>query len=81
MYNDFAGRPSWDQASILYAVASESGYWELNNKGRVEVAEDGSNQWINGASGNHSYLVEKIAPEEIAKVIDALMVGIYRPGF
>ena len=81
LYNDFAGRPSWDQASILYAVASESGYWELNNKGHVEVAEDGSNQWINGASGNHSYLVEKIAPEEIAKVIDALMVGIYRPGF
>lgn len=80
LYNNFAGRPSWDQASILYAVAAESGYWELNDEGHVEVAEDGSNQWISGAPGNHSFLVEKMAPEEIAKVIDALMVGVYPQG-
>lgn len=79
-YNNFAGRPSWDQASVLYAVVPESGYWELNNKGQVEVAGDGSNQWISGAPGNHFHLVEKMAPEEIVKVIDALMVGIYPQG-
>lgn len=81
LYNNFAGRPSWDQASILYAVAAENGYWELNNKGYVEMAEDGSNKWISGEPSNHAYLVEKMAPEEVAKVIDALMVGVYRPGF
>jgi len=81
LYNNFAGRPSWDQVSILYAVAAENDYWDLNNLGHVQVHEDGSNKWIDGKAGSQSYLVEKMSPEEVAKIIDALMVGIYSPGF
>lgn len=81
LYNNFAGRPSWDQASILYAVASHKDYWEINNKGYVMVDKDGSNQWIVGQTTEHSHLVRKMSPEEIAKIIDALMVGIYSPAF
>ena len=81
LYNGFAGRPSWDQASILYAIAPDQDYWEVKKGGHVRVEADGSNQWIEGKETNHAYLVEKMAPTEVAKIIDALMAGIYRPGF
>ena len=56
-------------------------YWKLSPKGNVIVNEDGSNSWENEPEGLHQYLIESLPPNEIAKVIDALMVGIYRPGF
>ncbi|HLW19570.1 MAG TPA: nucleoside hydrolase [Cyclobacteriaceae bacterium] len=81
LYNNFAGRPSWDQASILYAISPSGDYWDVNNEGFVRVEEDGSNKWVDGKESNHGYLVEKMNPGEVAKVIDALMIGIYQPGF
>jgi hypothetical protein len=45
------------------------------------VLEDGSNKWINGKESNQAYLIEKMKPTEVAKIIDALMVGIYGPSF
>lgn len=80
LYNQFFGRQSWDQAALLYAL-SEKAYWELSEPGKVLVYEDGSNAWEADPSGNHRYLKEKLAPQEIAKILDALMVGMYRPGF
>jgi purine nucleosidase len=77
LYNDFAGRPSWDQTSILYAVANPEMYWELEVNGSNTVTEDGSNKWVDGKVGNHSFLKEKMNPEEVAKIIDALMAGIF----
>lgn len=81
LYNGFAGRPSWDQASILYAVTADQDYWELKKGGYVRIEADGSNQWVEGNETNQAYLVEKMAPGEVAKIIDALMAGIYRPGY
>ncbi len=81
LYNDFAGRPSWDQASILYAIFPESDYWIIKKGGFVLVEEDGSNKWISGKINNHAYLTEKMNPNEVAKIIDALMIGIFSPKF
>lgn len=81
LYNGFAGRQSWDQASILYAVSDDKGYWDLVTAGKCVVAEDGSNTWENGEAENHAYLVKKADPTEVAKIIDALMVGVYSVDF
>ncbi|WPP50333.1 nucleoside hydrolase [Catalinimonas niigatensis] len=81
LYNNFEGRQSWDQASILYALSSSNDYWDLQNEGSCIVAEDGSNQWVQEDQPKQAYLLEKMNPVEIAKVIDALMIGIYSATF
>jgi inosine-uridine nucleoside N-ribohydrolase len=81
LYNDFKGRQSWDQTSVLFAVTSHE-YWELKDNGQCIVEKDGSNRWISGpVNPKQAYLAEKINPAELAKIIDALMSGIYKPGF
>ncbi len=81
LYNNFQGRQSWDQASILYAVSSSNEYWEVNRNGTCIVNEDGSNSWMDGPVSNHGYLKEKMNPAEVAKVVDALMVGNFSTGY
>lgn len=81
LYNNFEGRQSWDQAAILYAISSSNDYWDLKKVGHCVIAEDGSNQWIQGKDNNQAYLLEKMKPEEVAKTIDALMIGIYSTNF
>jgi inosine-uridine nucleoside N-ribohydrolase len=81
LYNNFQGRQSWDQVAVLYAVSPDKGYFDEKSGGYTVVAEDGSNRWIGEKQTNQSYLIEKVPPLEIAKIIDALMTGIYRPGF
>lgn len=80
LYNDFAGRQSWDQSMLLYVISPDS-YWELSPKGNAVVHEDGSNKWEVNGGATQQYLIEKVPPTEVAKVIDALMVGVYREGF
>lgn len=81
LYNDFKGRQSWDQTSVLFAVSSHA-YWDIKNDGRCVVEKDGSNRWIQGPlNPKQAYLAEKVNPAEIAKIIDALMMGIYKAGF
>jgi inosine-uridine nucleoside N-ribohydrolase len=81
LYNNFKGRASWDQASVLYAVTNSNDYWDLQKEGQVVVSEDGSNKWHSGENDHQAYLVEKMDPNEVAKIIDALMIGIYSPRF
>ncbi|SHG16058.1 Inosine-uridine nucleoside N-ribohydrolase [Fodinibius roseus] len=82
LFNNFEGRQSWDQSAVLYAVSPfKNEYWEVNREGYVKVNEDGSNTWVPGRKSNHAHLVEKMDPDEIAKIIDALMTGIYSSKF
>ena len=81
LYNNFQGRPSWDQASVLYAISNSSDYWDLQKEGHLVIAEDGGNQWVAGENENQAYLVEKMKPTEVAKIIDAIMTGIYSSDF
>ncbi|SHM73101.1 Inosine-uridine nucleoside N-ribohydrolase [Cyclobacterium lianum] len=80
LFNDFSGRQSWDQSILLYLVSPEK-YWDLGPKGNAVVYQDGSNTWKMDKNGQQQYLLPKMAAGEIAKVLDALMVGIYRPAF
>lgn len=82
LFNNFEGRQSWDQAAVLYAVSPfRKEYWKVNAEGRVQVNDDGSNRWLAGQKSHHSHLVKKMDPDEIAKIIDALMSGIYSRRF
>lgn len=81
LYNNFQGRQSWDQASVLYAIAPHE-YWDVKRNGRCIVEKDGSNRWVEDNPNKYQgYLVEKTNPAEVAKIIDALMTGIYNKKF
>ena len=78
LYNGLNDRQSWDQTAVLYAVRGLDGglsdYWDLQTQGYLHVNEDGSNEWGNSPDKDHAYLVRKMAPKKIAKVIEELML-------
>lgn len=69
---DSAGRMSWDQTAVLVAVKGHAPFYTLQ-KGKMTVAPDGSNGWLND-KGNHAYLIEKEAPEDVQALINRLMM-------
>jgi hypothetical protein len=82
LYNGLNDRQSWDQTAVLYAVrgldGGLSGYWDLATSGTMHVREDGGNVWRNTPDKQHSHLLPKMPPEEIAAVIEELM--LHQPG-
>jgi inosine-uridine nucleoside N-ribohydrolase len=71
---------SYDQTAVLYAVRGLGDYWEANRDGRNRVHEDGSNEWVPGPSSGHAYLVEKMPREEVARIIEDLMLMRFERG-
>lgn len=76
LYNNFAGRPSWDQASILLLNADYSKYFDLITGGYCQVDPDGSNNWIAGATSNQCYVSFKSGAigKEIAAAINNMLI-------
>ena len=68
------GRPSWDQTAVLAGVRDPGLYWDVVSGGRCVVTADGSNTWESDPQGTHAYLAVKTPPEELARLIDGLMV-------
>ena len=76
--NDAEGRMSWDETAVLVAVRGYAPFYTLQ-RGRMVVSEtDGFNTWIDDDSGPHFYLVEKLPPANVQKVINDLMM--HQPG-
>jgi len=75
LFNNFAGRQSWDQLAVLQLIDSANEYFSFIN-GRCIVASDGSNTWEKTKKGNHRYLVlnPEIESMEISHLIDSLML-------
>jgi len=69
---DSAGRMSWDETAVLVAV---KGYkpWYREEKGRITVHEDGSNDWIRKSSA-HSHLVEVASPVIVEHLINTILM-------
>lgn len=75
---------SFDQTSVLYAVRGLRDYWTAHTTGRNYVRADGSNEWraepeaeigrTADGSWEHAYLIEKMPREELARIIEDLMV-------
>jgi len=79
LYNGLNNRESWDQTAALYAVRGLDGglaeFWDLKTTGHCHVEPDGTTEWRGAPDKDHTYLVEKKPPEEVAAAIEALMVA------
>jgi inosine-uridine nucleoside N-ribohydrolase len=65
---------SYDQTAVHFAVRGLNDYWTAESSGYNYINEDGSNQWRKDAERDHSYLIEFISREKLAKIIEDLMV-------
>ena len=74
LYNNFAGRPSWDQVAVLMVNDDYKKYFDLVTDGYCQVDADGSNRWIRGTKRNHSYIALKTGADvkEIAAKINKM---------
>ncbi len=80
LYNDFAGRPAWDQVAVLLLDEKADQYFDFVKQGHVTVNADGSNMWNAGtkANKNHVYVRIKpdISPDSIARYMDELTISL-----
>ena len=67
---DSAGRMSWDETAVFIAVKGYENFYSVE-KGMMVVKDDGSNAWVEG--NRHAYLVEKISPTQVEKLINQLI--------
>jgi len=78
LYNGLKHRQSWAQTAVLYAArgldGGLAGFWDVRSGGFLHVHEDGSNVWQESPGKKHSYLLKKMPPQQIADVIEGLMM-------
>ncbi len=73
---DQQGRMSWDQTAVLVAVRGAAPFYDTQ-RGRFITRADGSNGWQDDPNGPHTRLVQKMAPDSVAREIETLMM--HRP--
>lgn len=76
-FNGLKDRQSWDQTAVLYAVRGAAAYWTESEPGLCLMHVHGSsgyNEWIPTPRKDHRYLVEKMPPAEVGRVIEDLMM-------
>jgi inosine-uridine nucleoside N-ribohydrolase len=68
---------TYDQTAVLYAVKNGVGtYWHRVKGGYCVPDENsGGNKWITGSPGNQSYLRLTMDPEEMALLIESIMIN------
>jgi inosine-uridine nucleoside N-ribohydrolase len=67
---------TFDQTAVLYAVRNGTGtYWEKVSGGICVPDERGGNTWIEKEGSKHTYLRLIMDPEELAPVIEKMMLG------
>ena len=81
LYNNFAGRPAWDQVAVLLLDERGAGqYLEFIGNGYVRVNPDGSNDWQTGTAANkrHAYVRIRpgVEPDVIARYMDDLVIAL-----
>jgi len=72
--NNVTERSSWDLVAVLYAVRGLGDYFDAVSDGHCVVAEDGTNKWVPGQHKNHSYLLYKMPPAQLAETIENLLL-------
>lgn len=76
LYNDFAGRASWDQIAVFLLREDAGKYFQTVRGGYCKVYDDGSNRWLTARDSKHEYVELKpgVDLDEIAKAIDDMVV-------
>jgi inosine-uridine nucleoside N-ribohydrolase len=75
-FNRLENRQSWDQTAVLYAVRGARDYWTESEPGLALMHARGRlgyNEWIPTPRKSHRYLIEKMPPGDVARVIEDLM--------
>ncbi len=76
-YNGLQPRESWDLTAVLFAVRGERDYWRLSEPGFCLMhhrVTHGYNEWIPTPKKQHRYLIEKMPPAELGRVIEDLLI-------
>ena len=78
LHNGLAGRPSWDQIAVHYAVITAGGqqskFW-TPAQGRNSVLPDGSNRWLDEKGIAHVYLIQRGETADIVRHLEQLMLA------
>ena len=70
---DSTGRKSWDETAVLVGVLGYDKWYDVK-RGKILISDkDGSNTWLNDKTSNQYYLVEKVPPAVVQKLIDELI--------
>jgi|GEM_PF-222667 len=72
--NKVSERSSWDLIAVLYAVRGVSDFFTIVSGGKCVSLEDGGNQWVAGAPSSHAYLDYKMPPQDLAVVLEDLLL-------
>lgn len=76
-FNGLENRESWDHTAVLYAVRGARDYWTESAPGfcLLHVSpKTAYNEWLATPARSHRYLVEKMPPAEVGRVIEDLML-------
>ena len=79
LYNNFAGRSSWDQVAVFLLLPESKQFFDTVKDGYCYVNNDGSNKWMTDKdSPNQEYLVFKPNADrkELAKMLDDMAITI-----
>lgn len=71
---DSIGRMSWDETAVLVAIAGYQPFYTLQQGQMIVSEKDGSNSWITNTGGTHFYLVEKVPPATVQKIINDMIM-------
>lgn len=78
LYNNLSDRESWDQTAVLFAVRGLNSLlkevWDVVTTGSNHINPDGSNIWKELPDNQHAFLVRKMKPERVARIIEDLMI-------
>lgn len=77
LYDGLQNREAWDLTAVLYAARGAGDYWHLSEPGFCVMharVPQGYNEWIPSEKQRHRYLKEKMAPDQVAKVIEDLIL-------
>jgi hypothetical protein len=81
LYNGLTNRASWDQTAALYAVRGLEGglsnVWGLHTSGSIHFdPQTAYVTWREEPQRDQAYLVEKMPPEQVARMIESLMLHL-----
>lgn len=76
LYNNFAGRDSWDQVAVFLLRDDADKYFTTVKEGYLHINEDGSNSWETTRDSDHEYVKFKPNTDytEIARLMDDMAV-------
>jgi inosine-uridine nucleoside N-ribohydrolase len=74
LYNNFAGRPSWDQVAVLLLTDQGTQFFNYQ-RGKCLVETDGSNGWQKKVRGRHKYAIFKASADvsALSGIVESLM--------